>query len=98
MITNICIGLCAVQGLLLLSSEVIKRGFEQGSQEQVGMPSCHHAIMPSCHHAARIMQHTSVCPIHRRRRIHARRCATPTHAQRWAAALIADACIRAAVR
>jgi hypothetical protein len=111
MITNICIGLCAVQGLLLLSSEVIKRGFEQGSHEQVGMrhaimpschhaimPSCRHAIMPSCHHAARIMQHTSVCPIHRRRRIHARRCATPTHAQRWAAALIADACIRAAVR
>ena len=77
MITNICACLCAVQGLLLLSSEVIKRGFEQGSHEQVGMPSCHHA--------ARIMQHTSVRPIHRRRRIRARRCATRTHAQRWAA-------------
>jgi hypothetical protein len=39
-----------VQGLLLLSSEVIKRGFEQGSQEQVG----------SLDHASCVMRHTSV--------------------------------------
>ena len=65
MITNICACLCAVQGLLLLSSEVIKRGFEQGSQEQVGM---RHAIMQ---HAAGSTQ--AFAQSHRRRRIRASR-------------------------
>ena len=54
--TNICIGLCAVQGLLLLSSEVIKCGFEQGSQEQVGSMELAACIM---HHAPCSTQHAA---------------------------------------
>ena len=96
--TNICVCLCAVQGLLLLSSEVIKRGFEQGSQEQVGsLEQAHHAGCNVCsrHHAAPSMQNTSVRPItspsaHPRKPMnhpHAQRCAA-THADRRSSAFV----------
>ena len=71
MIPNICIRLCAVQGLLL-SSEVIKRGFEQGSQEQVGNMKQVACTMQHVRYATGTVQHAtgnSTCRLRRLPRV-----------------------------